>query len=1231
MVADTVMRMPEAGAVPFYTAPAVSVQRKCAQCDAEEKLQREEESVEEEVPVQRKCAQCEEEEKIQQKPDSLPVQRKCSQCEEEGKLQRSPYSGASLDGPPIQRKCDDCFIPAASAEELEDDKEPADETAKSGDSGEAGTEEETVSPKTEAGGPQPATSTFESDLHATKGGGQPMAPEVKDNMENRFGQDFSDVRIHSNSQSASMSSSINAQAFTHGPDIYFNQNKYDAASPVGQKLLAHELTHVVQQTGSAPVQPKIQRAEEIKIGNWAHSWIQEGMRGMDKDLITEAGVPGATRFGQKINNAGYADLYKADGHVVSAVQAEIRGAGGDVKDVQYSYKRFMQGGKRAAEMKQNAGKVARGPKLDKSNKWDWTPNFPANFWVGELKPLFFSDFPQSKGLVGGGINQKSYYKDGFPKFVEQVHKDIGPPAPATISGHYLDLDPLIPDSINYKKFDAEHEKTGKGAILKKNTKQRCWVYNLGDGLMVYFLIKDIGQDKDLAAAITDQRKILDPVLKALKEKKPVMKGLDAKRFSNAAPAVPLVQGKGGNRVQKKEDEWDTKAKDWEKKRKDWVNGTTKPKKFLKEKAKGLLKKAKVDKELKLTPSDPMKTRIADVQSIKLWSSYKGRIYGALRFRFGKTLDKLEAMFNKVKEKFRKHREKAGGLAKSPGVFSGWKKEATSLIIRLAVDIFKKMIGIAFDGFVSCMNTITGSALDKLGKATEDSKEEALKAIEPECCQFMSFRDKLDEEVKKHEKLIVQFTDAVDTINSWREILDKVEIAVRVGVQVISCATPPALGCLWGLVAQVGMSAALKLVTRTDYFEDNIAKPAAQALMNAIVGDKMHNLLIDLLGSTPLAPYMTDKACKRRESVVGGSGGGMGGIGKGLENINPNDPAIVKIRKEWEAEFKDEMMADLQQVFEVGKGKMSEEDMQAMVEALKQANKTPEELRKMVEAGRNAKTGKINLLKALENVKSGKVPDGKPKEDKPAGGKGKGEGEQKGGGDGTEERNIDYDNAARNNSWYETLLGWNPFFFIKKPGLRADSKEFADAVYDMQEAIGVHADGIAGATTTMAFYNTNGIKKDNVFVKAEKTLQEETLDKAEQKIWDAPWPARTQLTADLTGYDWSTIATDSGRFTKVDGRPMILLKLESNARVGAHIKYIETDIKGEKVNKWLAIGEFHNLDEIREGDGWQIVLSPKDKSKTDVAAATAIFIFLKTAKGSFFQWKQQFYGIPLRFE
>ncbi|ACK71226.1 hypothetical protein PCC7424_2819 [Gloeothece citriformis PCC 7424] len=94
-----------------------------------------------------------------------------------------------------------------------------------------------------------ATDTLEQQLSTSKGGGSPLGNEVRAFMEPRFGADFSQVRIHDNSSANQMNQSIQAQAFTHGKDIYFNAGKYNPSSNEGKTLLAHELTHVVQQTG----------------------------------------------------------------------------------------------------------------------------------------------------------------------------------------------------------------------------------------------------------------------------------------------------------------------------------------------------------------------------------------------------------------------------------------------------------------------------------------------------------------------------------------------------------------------------------------------------------------------------------------------------------------------------------------------------------------------------------------------------------------------------------------------------------------------------------------------------------------------------------------------------------------------------------------------------------------------------------------------------------------------
>ncbi len=87
----------------------------------------------------------------------------------------------------------------------------------------------------------------ESRLRESKGAGNVMDTGTLHEMETGFGVDLSDVNIHTDSKAEQMSQDLGAQAFTHGKDIYFNKNKYDPNSKDGKHLLAHELTHTIQQ------------------------------------------------------------------------------------------------------------------------------------------------------------------------------------------------------------------------------------------------------------------------------------------------------------------------------------------------------------------------------------------------------------------------------------------------------------------------------------------------------------------------------------------------------------------------------------------------------------------------------------------------------------------------------------------------------------------------------------------------------------------------------------------------------------------------------------------------------------------------------------------------------------------------------------------------------------------------------------------------------------------------
>ena len=103
--------------------------------------------------------------------------------------------------------------------------------------------------KTESGyGGMLASSSLVSSLNASKGGGSLLPQGTRSFMENAFSTDFSSVRIHTDGQASEMSKEINAKAFTYGTDIYFDYGQYSSNTEDGKKLLAHELTHTLQQS-----------------------------------------------------------------------------------------------------------------------------------------------------------------------------------------------------------------------------------------------------------------------------------------------------------------------------------------------------------------------------------------------------------------------------------------------------------------------------------------------------------------------------------------------------------------------------------------------------------------------------------------------------------------------------------------------------------------------------------------------------------------------------------------------------------------------------------------------------------------------------------------------------------------------------------------------------------------------------------------------------------------------
>lgn len=232
-IAEQVMRIPKVNA-PTQNGNETKVSRKPLVSQISSVIQRMPEPVEDEeellqtkpMPgIQRKCAKCgtEEEEHLQRKPIASQItpviQRmpEATEDEEEDHIQTKPIPG-------IQRKCAKC------QKEEEEQKQ-------------------TVQTKSAGTSPRSSSSSLTSRIQSSRGHGQAMDAATNSFMSSRFGTDFSSVRIHSDNSAAQMSQEINAQAFTVGRDIYFNQGKYSPGTEGGKRLLAHELVHVVQQKG----------------------------------------------------------------------------------------------------------------------------------------------------------------------------------------------------------------------------------------------------------------------------------------------------------------------------------------------------------------------------------------------------------------------------------------------------------------------------------------------------------------------------------------------------------------------------------------------------------------------------------------------------------------------------------------------------------------------------------------------------------------------------------------------------------------------------------------------------------------------------------------------------------------------------------------------------------------------------------------------------------------------
>ena len=159
------------------------------------------------------------------------------------------------------------------------------------------------------------------------GGGEPLDSKTRGYMESRLGEDFSDVRVHTGGKADESARSINAQAYTVGNDVVFGGGKYQPDTPTGQRVIAHELTHVVQQR-SGPVDGTAAPGG-IKVSDPSDRFEQAAERTADRMMGGGSGPVSAEPASQAAATAQREAKPGEEEEEVQSLAAQRAAAGGE--------------------------------------------------------------------------------------------------------------------------------------------------------------------------------------------------------------------------------------------------------------------------------------------------------------------------------------------------------------------------------------------------------------------------------------------------------------------------------------------------------------------------------------------------------------------------------------------------------------------------------------------------------------------------------------------------------------------------------------------------------------------------------------------------------------------------------------------------------------------------------------------------------------------------------------
>jgi len=1085
-----------------------------------------------------------------------------------------------------------------------------------------------VQAKSRGAGTATSGSGLDAGIASASGSGAPLANQTRNRMEEAFDADFSSVRVHTSSASAEMCDEIGARAFTYGTDIHFNAGEYAPSTEHGTRLLAHELTHVVQQNDSVRLAPKRIQAKPAQLGprvfgpksgmpggNIIHN---KGLLptfsgpGLNPGLWVEPSVPGANRGVVGRGLSGKPDFYRDnafDGQPIGINEGKITG-----------FVNLKNPGLPAPLAPATPG----GPVLDLKRA-------PRDIELGDVKPGLSGE--EDKGhdqleAYSKGVRNTAKAVDDYQtaKGHDATHGlwNLGPGQPTPMKR--LDVPDKLAKSnkagvgfgplsvyewIGRWIFRSETAMEGSCVVYKSRIKG-IWAYewmpvsvpeNLGDAPIQKDLLKRL--EKDVKPRLHSSKK---PATK-LKQRQVV-----APRQSPSKTPRPVLQRKPKPHDKFDEQGWLKTYNPW---RADAEKGLSDPKTAKSEVVLDALAEGK--KRTKTDPGTPQAVveRTEGFSAIRHWVRY-GKLYAWFRKTFDRVYVKLAGFAQKVKEKVKKLSRSA-----SSSGFGNWVKAAALALFKVAKKLGAWAISMIVDKLQDSLQEGVSNIIKQLAEAvTPEGVKSKIEEIEELKAKYEQMLSETQESLEK--RLFGDKLEMFSKLDEYMKIASTVSTIVSVvrwGIRIVACASPPLVGCLWNL-AMAALEFAFAKIMETCWFSAKVLGWIRDSGIQAILdfptkaAQTIANLGNDVLKLPDgIGPLFGEIKINHREFDIDCKAGGD-------ENGGGPEPT-------------EEQKALMELAKEVG-----DEKFEAALEMLA---KRAADHNVALDAERIKKLGP--LIKALSVAQMKALAANQPTEGVPVSVEEflksiatltEKEIARK------EERKIDYDKAQRSNPKFEqSQIKWKPELFVK-PGIASDSKEFADAIYDIQKMLGIKADGMAGPNTTKLYYERNSQPKDEAYDNAAKLVEAEKQARAEKRrvekrrkelrallnepdikaALEAPFPSDEQLKKDLTPLHWENVDNDSMQFIQHKGLAIVGIKTEKGHSLGAYFHFVEREFPGTKTKMKMIVNtsKFYTLDGIPEMDGIGNLITLEDGT-----TGIELIALKERPKDSFFAMEPIFFG------